>query len=573
MSNGRVLISTHDLARARRLGTSFREAGHRAELVTPDEELSTESGAGLLVLTGGLDGMDHLGRQARDVLHIPVFVVGQGGTVGGRVQNDDGRAPGIGGGTRNDGGRAQGIGGRAQVEESALDAEETFSADTPDHDIALVGTRRIQMLDLQRETGIIGNTHAMREALERVVRFGPVEATVLVTGDSGTGKELFARALHRLSPRRPRSFIPVNVAALSDSLLESELFGHEKGAFTGAVDSRKGLFELAHHGTIFLDEIGDMPLPAQTNLLRVLEQREFRRVGGERMVKVDVRIVAATNQDLPALVVEGGFRRDLYYRLNVLSIRLPALRERSADIPALVAAFMADASERHGLVPPQLTSQAMTALQEHSWPGNVRELRNLVESMVILAPRAPRRAITVEDLPYEVRRGGSLGGGVALVRAGQPAENRPEPDMEIVLRSLIDLKADLDDLRREFEHFKAGGPDDWRCTTPVVGHIRSGAGTFGDELTTLEVDEPLTLEGPSTSAGNEIGGANESVHPGEGARRDDPAASLAGMTMEEIEREAIKSTLEATGGNRRKTAKILGIGERTLYRKIAKFDL
>ena len=179
------------------------------------------------------------------------------------------------------------------------------------------------------------------------MQIAPVASTVLITGESGTGKELVARGLHALSPRRHKRFIAVNVAALADTLLESELFGHEKGAFTGAIDARRGLFELAHGGTIFLDEIGEMPLATQTKLLRVLEQREFLRVGGEETIRVDVRIIAATNENLRRLVALRELRRDLYYRLNVLSIQLPPLRERREDIPLLVREFVREVSERH----------------------------------------------------------------------------------------------------------------------------------------------------------------------------------------------------------------------------------
>lgn len=520
MTEGRVLISAHDLARARTLRTSFKELGYRTELVTADERLSPAARPELLVLTANAGETAHLRDQARE-LGLPLFVISEG-----RGEN--------GSGTPSSAARS--------------DAGDVFPASASDRDIASVGVRRIKARRLQTETGIIGETEVMREALDRVVRFGPVDATVLVTGESGTGKELFARGLHRLSHRRAKPFIPVNVAALSESLLESELFGHEKGAFTGAVDSRKGLFELAHAGTIFLDEIGEMPMSAQTNLLRVLEQREFHRVGGERMVHVDVRIVAATNQDLSKLVTDGDFRRDLYYRLNVLSIRLPPLRERRADVPALVARFMADSGERHGLAPPELTRETMHALMAHSWPGNVRELRNLVESMVILAPRAPKRALVPEDLPYDVQKGGSLGGGLALVPAARGSDGDPVPDWEVVLRTLVELRTELDDLRREFEQHRADGAG-WTDGKPVIGCVPADPAAMEGELVeAFDVDEPSLSETP-------------------------PGISLAGMTMEAIEREAIRTTLAATEGNRREAAKVLGIGERTLYRKITKYGL
>jgi len=563
VSGRRVLVSTHDLVRARSLKDAFAELGIRVEMVTPDEELSREADAGLLVVTGGaLPG--RLGEQAHLELSVPVFAVASGrkGTPGRSA--DAGRSSGPW--DRTDGDRV----------------DESFTADAADADIAHIGVRRMKMLRLQEETGIIGSTEAMREALEQVVHFGPVEATVLITGESGTGKELFARGIHRLSARRVKPFIAVNVGALSDSLLESELFGHEKGAFTGAVDRRKGLFELADSGTIFLDEIGEMPSATQTNLLRVLEQREFHRVGGEETVNVDVRIVAATNRDLPEVVVKGDFRRDLYYRLNVLSIRLPPLRERRADVPELVTAFVAESSERHGLSPPEIPPETMETLMAHSWPGNVRELRNLVESMVILAPRSPARPVLPDDLPYEVRRGGTLGGGVALVPAGPPGERRDSgrsgPELAVILRSLMELRTDLDELRGEFELFKSSG---WKPSAPVVGRIASGSAVPEGELVeVVDLDE--------TEARPDSGTHSPSKTPGKGSVEEVPVEGVSvedepssadsslfrpGMTMTELEREAIRATLDATGGNRREAAKILGIGERTLYRKISKYEL
>ncbi len=309
-----VLISTHDLERAGALREAFTRAGYGTDLVTATEEVQT-TGAVLLVLTGGAErGGGELARQARERLRIPVFAIVAGEHLPPALR------PGF---------------------------DEVFAASTTAADVAAVGRMAIERRRLQRITGIIGETDAMREVLERVVQIAPVSATVLVTGESGTGKELVARGIHGLSPRRHKPFIAVNVAALSETLLESELFGHEKGAFTGAIDSRRGLFELAHGGTIFLDEIGEMPMATQTKLLRVLEQREFHRVGGEKAILVDVRIVAATNQDLRQLLAIGEFRRDLYFRLNVLHIVLPPLRERREDIPLLVEEFVRDASERH----------------------------------------------------------------------------------------------------------------------------------------------------------------------------------------------------------------------------------
>jgi Nif-specific regulatory protein len=231
---------------------------------------------------------------------------------------------------------------------------------------------------------VIGNSLLMQQVCAEVHRAAPSRSTVLIRGESGTGKEAIAQAVHALSPRRDAPFVKVNCAALSESLLESELFGHERGAFTGAVGERRGRFELAHGGTLFLDEIGDISAAFQAKLLRVLQEREFERVGGSRSVKVDIRLVCATNRDLENMVEEGSYRADLYYRINVIPIFLPALRERADDIPALAEHFVArfNAENQRSL---RITPEAMRALVAHRWPGNVRELENCIERAAIMA--------------------------------------------------------------------------------------------------------------------------------------------------------------------------------------------
>jgi len=247
---------------------------------------------------------------------------------------------------------------------------------------------------------LVGASAAMRAVYRLVERAAPTRATVLVTGESGTGKELVARALHAASPRARRAFVALNCAALPAELAEAELFGHVKGAFTGAVQDRAGLFEAADGGTLFLDEIGDMPLALQAKLLRVLETGEVTRVGATRAQTVDVRVVAATHRALDALVAEGRYRDDLRYRLAVLAVHLPPLRERREDVPALAAHFLAHFAERHGVPPKPLGDDARRALLAHDWPGNVRELRNALERALLLADSP---AIAAADLPPEVR--------------------------------------------------------------------------------------------------------------------------------------------------------------------------
>jgi len=390
--------------------------------------------------------------------------------------------------------------------------------------------------------------------LERVVQIAAADATVLIQGESGTGKELVARGIHALSPRRHRPFIAVNVAALPESLLESELFGHEKGAFTGAASLRKGLFELAHLGTIFLDEIGEMPLTTQTKLLRVLEEREFRRVGGEESIRVDVRVLAATNRDLRESVELREFRRDLYHRLNVLRIELPPLRERRPDIPRLIERFIQEFSVEHDRPFMGIAPEAMTILVDYAWPGNVRELRNLVESMVVLAPG---RLIQSEDIPSEVHEGGRRSLLPVLAPRPQPpqqqAESRPA-ELDFVLRTLFDLRLDVEDLRREFDRYRRE-----RDTRPgyrelEIPHVFPPA--FG--ATTLESE-------PTDDGAGEVGTEAEA--------HGDAIVFHDGMTMEELERRAIELALRRVRGNRRRAAESLGIGERTLYRKIKEYGL
>ncbi len=584
--DGTILVSTHDLPLAGRIREAFRHEGYRVELVTPGEDVSGTDEAVLLVLTAGL-GSGETDRQieaARRDLRVPVFAV------------------------------AADEAARAAAREREID--EVFGASPDVQEILVLGRRIVERLRLQEVTGIVGETDAIRQALERVAQIARVDATVLVTGESGSGKELVARGIHALSPRRHEPFIAVNVAALSDTLLESELFGHEKGAFTGAIDSRKGLFELAHTGTIFLDEIGEMPLPTQTKLLRVLEQREFLRVGGEKPIKVDVRVIAATNQDLRQLVSIGDFRRDLYFRLNVLSIELPPLRERKDDIPLLVEHFTEEATRRHDRPFKGISEEAQEILREYRWPGNVRELRNLVESMVVLAPGGVIRA---SDIPPEIREphGGRslLPARVAPRSRHADTEGDLRPELEFVFRTLVELRMDMDDLRREFEQYRErsdegrtlalpSGGEGWEIRLPPAGErprvhfveeegravepTGVGAGEPTPEARRAPDDatpgrSPADERAPEAAADEGPGGPASSDEAGRepegaGRERDDggPGGTVVyrpGMSMEDLEREAIVAALSRVGGNRRRAAESLGIGERTLYRKIKKYEL
>ena len=534
---GRVLVSTHDLARAGELREAFQGAGYDVELVTPDEDVSGGPPIELLVVTGSPDTAAARGlvARARAESKAPAFAI---------VENAE------------------------AIPKLAADYLEVFSDAVRADDVVFVARLVIERRRLQASAGIVGETDAMKQALERVVQFAPVASTVLITGESGTGKELVARGIHHLSSRRHQPFIAVNVAALSETLLESELFGHEKGAFTGAIDSRRGLFELADRGTIFLDEIGEMPVATQTKLLRVLEQREFRRVGGEDVIRVDIRIVTATNQELKQLVALGRFRKDLFYRLNVLHIELPPLRRRREDIPLLVDAFIKDASRRHDRRFEGISQEAMEILQDYHWPGNIRELQNLVESMVVLAPG---RQILPDDIPSDVR--GNAPGTAALVpfAAGSPVALEDagaqgiRPELEFIFRTLVDLRMDVDDLRKEFEAYRSPQPGSAASagTNPIhQGRVEIGirpATGVSDESWEVEESIEVAANGPSDGPGDASG--------------DEAVVYRSGMTMEDLERAAIAAALVEVRGNRRKAAQMLAIGERTLYRKIKKFGM
>jgi Nif-specific regulatory protein len=275
--------------------------------------------------------------------------------------------------------------------------------------------------DLERFHGAIGRSPRWRAVLDVLARVAPSRATVLLRGESGTGKEVVARALHDASPRAERPFVAVNCAALPEALLESELFGHERGAFTGAHEVRKGRFEAADGGTLFLDEVGELPVAAQVKLLRAIQERQFERIGGRRTITVDVRLVAATNRDLEAAVAEGAFRLDLFHRLQVIELVLPPLREREEDIPLLVERFLAELMAEHGRRV-TLAPGAMAALASARWPGNVRQLRNVLERLVVASPRDAIAAGDVEELT-----GGDRPASAPEVEPGAASDASPRP--------------------------------------------------------------------------------------------------------------------------------------------------
>lgn len=374
---------------------------------------------------------------------------------------------------------------------------------------------------------LVGDSAAMQDIREQVLLAGPTPVTVLISGESGTGKDVVARALHHYSGRGDGPFKAINCAAIPENLIENELFGHEKGAFTDARAQTRGLFEQADGGTVFLDEIGEMPLSAQVRLLRVLEGRTVTRIGGDRDIPVDVRVVAASNRDLLAAVSAGEFRRDLYYRLKVVELALPPLRERRQDIPLLIERFAGQlADDRRGTFS-GLSSEAMDLLLEYDWPGNVRELRNLVEHLVFLGPRGlagPQDILPQLEVPPSPGR-----------HLPVPTHKTPDQsERELIYFALLDLKREVAEVRRMLEE---GGT----ARRPMPRPVFSFEGEEPD-ISPLEVD-----------------GQAE--------------ADISATSLKDLERDAIARALEQVDQNRRKAAEMLGIGERTLYRKIDEYGL
>src|SRR6266699_2317764 len=502
----RILITTDDLEHAVRINAGVEAAGFHTTLASTLDEarqaLRRDPPPDCVVVTGGLHetGAAQLLTLARD----------RSVSTLGLVEETEPDAKGL----------ARRLGLTGYLEKPADPAE-----------VAATVRRLIERRKLQQRTGIIGESPAIQEVLVKIEQMAPVTSTVLIEGESGTGKELVARAIHDLSPRRAKPFIAVNCAAIPDTLLESELFGHEKGAFTGAAERRLGRFELADGGTIFLDEVGEMAPATQVKVLRVLEDRTFFRVGGTQAIKVDVRVVAATNKSLKEEVALGRFRDDLFYRLNVLYIYLPPLRERKTDIPLLVRRFIAEFAKQHDRSFRGITPEALQILVDADWPGNIRQLRNPVESMVVLAPEGEIRA---DDIPRDIRERGR-GLPVRLAGATRDVAGR---ELEFIFRSLVELKLQVEELRRRLEE-----------RPQRVEVIEVGPGSA--------VAAPLPVEVEGEPA----------------AEKEGEVVYRAGMTMADVERAAIEAALRDTKGHRRRAAEVLGIGERTLYRKLKEYAI
>ncbi len=428
--------------------------------------------------------------------------------------------------------------------------------------MSTTATRQV-LRQLADRFGIVGEAPAMVSAITKLLQVAPTDLTVLVTGETGTGKEVFAHALHELSTRKKYPFVSVNCGAIPETLLESELFGAEKGAFTGAVEQRKGFFEAAHKGTIFLDEIGEMPIGTQVKLLRILESGEFSRLGSSDMQKVDVRVVAATNRDLLYEVRQGRFRQDLFFRLNSVNIHLPPLRQHLDDIPLYVEYFAERVADRSALVFDGIDPDAIVLLSQQAWQGNVRELRNIIETMVTLERGARiTRAMIERYLPTPSPADEMPMTGLVRLHDVHPP-NGQTADIQMMYRTLLQLTNDVTEIKAVLRHLLT-------MSIEAMPAVPTAVPTPITPVPTMPFAATPASAIPNTAAPNVAFHKNQHDANNVGVIRvnDEPTLDLA-----TLERTTIDMALRRTQGNRREAAKLLGISERTLYRKIDEYGI
>ena len=396
---------------------------------------------------------------------------------------------------------------------------------------------KIQQMELSTQTikqrfGIIGNDHLLDRAIEKAVRVSPTDISVLVTGESGVGKESFPKIIHQLSHRKHNKYIAVNCGAIPEGTIDSELFGHEKGAFTGAANSRKGYFEVADGGTIFLDEVGELPITTQVRLLRVLENGEFIKVGSSKILKTNVRIICATNINLKDAIQKNKFREDLFYRLSTVEIKMPSLKERKEDISLLFKKFSRDFCEKNRIPVINLAPDAIESIQEYDWPGNIRELKNFAEKLSIIERK---RNLNASDILLYIPK--KEKNPIIFNNQSQISER------EILYKMLFEMKQDLNELKE------------------MTSLMYNKKNIFNDRVLedTMSYEKRLETELET----NEIGIVKESFEE----------TVQENLSLETQELNIIKKALEKNSGKRKLAAKELGISERTLYRKIKQYDL
>jgi transcriptional regulator with PAS, ATPase and Fis domain len=398
--------------------------------------------------------------------------------------------------------------------------------------------------DIKQRFSIIGSSRDLDRAIEIAMQVAPTDLSVLVTGESGSGKEVFPQIIHQLSVRKHGSYIAVNCGAIPEGTIDSELFGHEKGSFTGAIEARKGYFEVANGGTIFLDEVAELPMPTQARLLRVLESGEFIKVGSSKVLKTEVRIIAATNVNIPEAIARGLFREDLYYRLNTVPVRVPSLRSRKNDISLLFRKFASDFAAKYRMPPVKLNNEASQMLENFNFPGNIRQLKNITEQISVIEQN---RDITPEVLlnyiPVEQINAAHL---PALVNNDRNSSNFSERDL--FYKVVFDMKKELDELKQIVaELFKAGVNSE-------------GVQSFINELS-IKNTQDVNSQNATIVVSSNTNNYNKPIEIEES------------LSLEEKEIQMIKKALEKYRGKRKSAALELGISERTLYRKINEYNL
>lgn len=437
---------------------------------------------------------------------------------------------------------------------------------------------------VKQRFGIIGNSTALNHALQTAVQVAPTDLTVLITGSSGVGKESFSKIIHSLSARKHSKFIAINCGAIPEGTINSELFGHTKGAFTGAAGERKGYFETVNSGTIFLDEVGEMPLDTQTYLLRVLEQGEFVKVGSSTIEKTDVRVVAATNVNLLNKVKQGKFREDLYYRLSTVPIKVPALRERPDDVAILFRKFAGDFAERYKTTPVRLSSDAQELLVRYTWPGNIRELKNITQQVSVLSED---KLVSAEELLKFIP---DMAQNNLPMVAGSHTSGENSAggfyEREILFKFLYDMKKDLNDMKALIAELAR--TNDLRMPTNVTVPAE-GNNNLPTIFTPSTYQQPSFEEEYNQSSSNKnsssnnnnnkhnsspiIINSNSSSDNNDGDKYSDVEEIEESLSIEDMEQQLIRKALDKHRGRRKDAAKELGISERTLYRKIKQYKI
>jgi len=420
---------------------------------------------------------------------------------------------------------------------------------------------------VKQRFGIIGDDQRLNRAIEKAIQVASTDISVLVTGESGVGKESIPKIIHSLSHRKHGKYIAVNCGAIPEGTIDSELFGHEKGAFTGATQTRNGYFEVADGGTIFLDEVGELPLPTQVRLLRVLENGEFIKVGSSKVQKSDVRIIAATNINMQESIKKERFREDLYYRLSTVEINLPPLRDRKDDIHLLFRKFASDFALKYKMPTIKLQDDAVSLLQKYRWGGNIRQLRNIAEKISVLEQE---RIIGPERLKEYLP---DIGSNLPAVISDKKKESDFSNEREILYKVLFDMKSDLTDLKKlTLKLMESGNTQEVQdenesLIQKIYGDDEEGEDVDAEELDALSNENLEVLQIPQNSPKSEFNREKDKYYFAEEIQEEET------LSLQDKELELIKKSLERHGGKRKAAAEELGISERTLYRKIKQYNL